>query len=228
MKCVKYLILGGGPSGLSFASHLKLMGEDSFLLLEKENTAGGLCRSAMVDGSPLDIGGGHFLDVRRKKVNDFLFSFMPKDEWDLYERDSRIKLKNIMIGHPMESNIWQLDIDKQVEYLTSISRAGCNLGKPMPKRFVDWIEWKLEDKIANDYMLPYNKKMFADELNQLGTYWLEKLPSVCFEETLLSCLTNKAHGSEPGHASFFYPKKTGYGEVWERMAESISDHIMYN
>lgn len=27
-------------------------------------------------------------------------------------------------------------------------------------------------------MLPYNKKMFGDELNELGTYWLEKLPNV--------------------------------------------------
>ena len=227
MESIKFLILGGGPSGLSFAQCLKQMGEESFLLLEKEETAGGLCRSVIVDGSPLDIGGGHFLDVRRERVNEFLFHFMPREEWDLYKRDSRIKLKNNVISHPMEANIWQFDLDKQVEYLSSISKAGCNMGKPMPDRFKDWIKWKLGDEIAGDYMLPYNKKMFADELDELGTYWLEKLPNVSFEETLLSCLTHRAYGTEPGHSSFYYPKKSGYGEVWKRMADDLFTHIQY-
>jgi hypothetical protein len=44
------------------------------------------------------------------------------------------------------------------------------------------------------HMIPYNQKMFGEDLNQLGTYWLEKLPNVSFEETLLSCLTKKAYG----------------------------------
>ena len=64
MEKVKYLILGAGPAGLTFANRLKELSEDSFLVLEKEQEAGGLCRSVMVDGSPFDIGGGHFLDVR--------------------------------------------------------------------------------------------------------------------------------------------------------------------
>ena len=70
--------------------------------------------------------------------------------------------------------------------------------------------------------------MFGEDLNQLGTYWLEKLPNVSFEETLLSCLTKKAYGEQPGHAQFFYPKKYGYGELWLRMAEEIKGQIKYD
>ena len=98
----------------------------------------------------------------------------------------------------------------------------------MPDTFVDWIYWKLGSKIAEDYMIPYNQKMFNKELNQLGTYWLEKLPNVSFEETLLSCLTKKAYGRQPGHAQFYYPKKYGYGELWLRMADEIRNNIEYN
>lgn len=76
-------------------------------------------------------------------------------------------------------------------------------------------------------MLPYNRKMFGDDLDDLGTYWLEKLPSVDFRETLLSCLTRRAHGKQPGHAEFYYPKKFGYGELWRRMAQNISSRIEY-
>lgn len=228
MEHVKYLILGAGPAGLSFGRTLKDKGEDSFLILEKETTAGGLCRSTDVDGSPFDIGGGHFLDVKRPAVNEFLFRFMPAEEWRFFERDSRIEINGVTIGHPFEANIWQMDVNSQAAYLTSIAKAGCNRDEVMPEKFVDWIKWKLGDKIAEDYMIPYNRKMFADDLNELGTYWLEKLPDVSFEEALLSCLTHKPYGTQPGHASFYYPEKYGYGEVWLRMADTMASHILYD
>lgn len=224
---MKYLIIGAGPAGLTVANKLKSVGVTDFLVLEREETAGGLCRSTEVDGSPFDIGGGHFLDVRRPHVNEFLFEFMPAEEWDKYDRDSRIVVNGNTVNHPIEANIWQLKIGDQVEYLKSIAVAGCNLGTPMPTAFVDWIYWKLGSKVAEDYMIPYNQKMFHEELNQLGTYWLDKLPNVSFEETLLSCLTKKAYGTQPGHAQFYYPKKYGYGELWLRMAEAIKENIEY-
>lgn len=227
MEKVKYLILGAGPAGLTFANRLKELSEDSFLVLEKEQEAGGLCRSVMVDGSPFDIGGGHFLDVRRPAVNTFLFRFMPKEEWKLFERDSRIVIGDRQVGHPLEANIWQLPVDSQVEVLSSIARSGCNSGKQKPGKFKDWIIWKLGDRIAEMYMLPYNRKMFADELDELGTYWLEKLPDVSFEDTLRSCLEHRAYGKQPGHASFYYPEKYGYGELWLRMAAEIASNILY-
>lgn len=222
---MKYLIIGAGPAGLSFACRLLERGEKDFLLIEKENEAGGLCRSRTVDGAPLDIGGGHFLDVRNKEVLDFVFQYMPESEWDRYERDSRIFINDTLIGSPIEANIWQMKLSDQVEYLKAIAIAGCNLGTEKPERFIDWIYWKLGKKIAEDYMIPYNQKMFGEELNALGTYWLEKLPNVSFEETLLSCLEKKAYGTQPGHANFYYPKKYGYGELWKRMGEALGERF---
>ena len=224
---MRYLILGAGPAGLAFANSLLNLGEDSFLVIEKEDCAGGLCRSVDVDGAPFDIGGGHFLDTRDQGVNAFLFRYMAEDEWNQYERDSRIDLDGVLIQHPIEANIWQLDIDRQVQYLKSIAAAGCNTGAIKPEGFVDWIYWKLGERIASDYMLPYNRKMFGDNLERLGTYWLEKLPDVSFEETLRSCLERKSYGKEPGHARFYYPKKYGFGELWHRMADTLGERIEY-
>lgn len=224
---MKYLILGAGPAGLTVANKLKQNGIRKFLVLEKEQTAGGLCRSVDVDGAPFDMGGGHFLDVKLSHVNQFLFDFMPEKEWDRYERDSRIVVNQNLISYPIEANIWQMKLDDQVAYLKSIATAGCNLGTKQPESFTDWIYWKLGLRIAEDYMIPYNQKIFHKELEQLGSYWLEKLPDVSFEQTLLSCLTKKAHGTQPGHAQFYYPKKYGYGELWLRMAEEVKEHIRY-
>ena len=228
MKSVKYLILGAGPSGLTFANSLLRAGEDDFLVLEMEAEAGGLCRSADVDGSPFDIGGGHFLDVRDPGVVEYMSSFLPIEEWDKYERDSQIDLYGDMMGSPIEANIWQLPEDKQKKYLDSIAIAGCNTGEAKPLEFTKWIVWKLGSAIAEDYMIPYNQKMFGEDLDLLGTYWLEKLPNVSYEETKLSCENHKPYGTQPGHAVFYYPKKYGYGEAFKRMGEALGDRIKYN
>lgn len=225
---MKYLILGAGPAGLTVAAKLKQNGETSFLVLEKEKKAGGLCRTMLVDGAPFDIGGGHFLDVKRPKINEFLFQFMPKEEWNIYSRNSQIKLNDLFVHHPLEANIWELPENLQKEYLDSISNAGCNLNVPIPETFVEWIRWKFGDRITDDYMLPYNQKMFHDELDELGIYWLEKLPNVSYEETLESCKKHRAYGKQPGHSQFYYPKKTGYGELWNRMADYLNNQIIYN
>ena len=228
METFEYLILGAGPAGLTFANLLReKMPQASFLVLEKETEAGGVCRSKDVDGSALDIAGGHFLDVRRPEVNHFLFEFMPQEEWNLFDRDSRIDMGTYEIGHPFEANIWQMPQEEQVKFLKSIAVAGCNLGIPMPERFVEWVIWKLGEMVAEAYMLPYNAKMFGTDLEALGTYWLDKLPNVSFEETLLSCLYRKPYGTQPGHAQFYYPKRYGYGELWKRMGEALEDHILY-
>ena len=228
MKKAKYLILGTGPAGLAFGNALLDAGETDFLLLEAEAAPGGLCRSCEVDGSPFDIGGGHFLDVTRPDVNSFLFRFMPESEWILHVRDSRIAIGNQWIHHPIEANIWEMSLEEQVLYLKSIAQAGCNTGKPSPRRFVDWIRWKLGDRIADDYMLPYNRKLFGEELNRLGTYWLEKLPDVSFEDTLRSCLQHKAFARQPGHAQFYYPRKHGFGELWRRMGVALGERLLCN
>ncbi len=227
---IKYLVLGAGPSGLTFAHSLLDQGisKNEILVLEANDEAGGLCRSAIVDGAPLDIGGGHFLDVRKKEVLDFLFRFLPREEWNSYNRIAKIILRGQEIDHPLEGNLWQFSKEDQLNYLESIAQTGSVRGETMPESFIEWIRWKLGECIANDYMLPYNRKIWSMDLNLLGTYWLYKLPAVSFRETLRSCLEGKASGTLPAHGTFLYPKHYGYGEVWKRMGKALGSQLITN
>ena len=220
--------MGGGPSGLSLAHSLIDNGvpRGQVLLIEKESVVGGLCRSEQVDGYPLDIGGGHFLDVSKKKVLEFLFRFMPENEWNTFERISKIRLRLQEIDHPLEANLWQLSKADQVDYLESIAQAGCVRGELMPEAFADWVVWKLGERIAQEYLLPYNRKIWSMDPNELGTYWLYKLPDVSFRDTLRSCLEGRPFGVLPAHGIFLYPKQHGYGEVWRRMGDALGDSLV--
>jgi protoporphyrinogen oxidase len=228
VKSLEYLVLGGGPSGLTVAHSLIDRGvpRDRILVIEKEAVAGGLCRSEQVDGAPLDIGGGHFLDVRRTEVLDFLFRFMPEHEWNTHTRISKIRLRGQEIDHPLEANLWQFSKADQVDYLESIAQAGCVRGEPMPASFADWVVWKLGERIGHEYMLPYNRKIWSMDPNELGTYWLYKLPDVSFRETLRSCLEGRPFGALPAHGTFLYPKQYGYGEVWRRMGDALGQCLI--
>ncbi len=226
MRKFKYLILGAGPSGLSFAHRLLQENETSFLIIEKEPEPGGLCRSRIVDGFPLDIGGGHFLDIKNRKVLDFMFRFLPESEWKEFKRVSKINLHDMSIDYPFEAHLWQLPIDLQIDYLESVAKAGCINNQCIPDNFSSWINWKLGNYIAENYMLPYNRKIWSTDLSLMGTYWLDKLPDVSFRETLRSCLLLQTTGSIPAHATFLYPKNYGYGEVWRRMGSQLGEHLI--
>jgi protoporphyrinogen oxidase len=130
------------------------------------------------------------------------------------------------VDHPLEANLWQFPKEVQADYLESIARAGCVRGNPMPESFAAWIRWKLGDRIADEYMLPYNRKIWSMNPDALGTYWLYKLPDVSFRDTLMSCLEGKPMGSLPAHGTFLYPKSFGYGEVWRRMGVALGDSLI--
>lgn len=230
MQEYSFIILGAGPTGLTIAHSLIDGGvsPDRILVIEKEDRAGGLCRSETVDGAPLDIGGGHFLDVKRREVLDFVFRFMPEHEWARHDRVSKIRIAGTEVDHPLEANLWQLPKEAQVDYLESIAQAGAVRGDPMPQAFADWVTWKLGKRIAEDYMLPYNRKIWSMDLKTLGTYWLYKLPDVSFRDTLRSCLEGSPFGALPAHGTFLYPKEHGYGEVWRRMGVALGKSLLTN
>lgn len=219
--------MGAGPSGLTLAHALiNRTSIDQVLLVERESIVGGLCRTKEVDGGPIDVGGGHFLDIKNSDVLQFLFQFMPREYWVMHNRISRIRLRCQEIDYPLEANLWQFSKSDQVDYLESIARAGCVKGEPMPQSFSDWVVWKLGERIANEYMFPYNRKIWSVDLDQLGTYWLYKLPDVSFTDMLQSCLEGRPFGKLPAHSVFMYPEKFGYGEVWQRMGDALGEALV--
>lgn len=146
----EYLILGAGITGLTLLKKMRQKGINNILALEAEKEAGGLCRSFYVEGHVVDIGG-HFFQTKYKEVEDFIFASFPKEKmYKIDPRISKISIEGMDVDYPLESNLWQLPVDKQIKYLISVIRNGEALGKPEPKNYEEWIRWKLGDMICDN------------------------------------------------------------------------------
>ena len=174
MKIFEYIIIGGGITGLSCARKLQQNGEENFIVLESEKEVGGLCRTKHINGHYLDIGGGHFLHSKYDYVLKWIFSHIPETEFNLYKGNIGIKLEKQDINFPIELNLWQLPKEEQVEYIYSIIMSAKNSKEC--SNYEEWIKNHLGDKIADNYMIPYNKKLWCIDISKLDTTWLFKIP----------------------------------------------------
>lgn len=89
MKHTKYLILGAGVSGLSFANNID---SNDYLILEKEHEAGGYCRT-----------------TRR---NGFVWDYVPKGWWRQMENFSTNSLAFVVASTPYSREDYIYDYEE--------------------------------------------------------------------------------------------------------------------
>ena len=224
----RYIIIGAGPAGLAFGIALQRSGEKSFVILEKETQAGGLCRSAQVDGYPLDIAGCHLLEYANRRAAEFVFSFLPREKWKKHARYNCVQLGDACVGYPFEANIWQLPAAQQARYLADMARADANRGVPLPENLYAWAFWNFGEAMARDYFIPYNEKIWSCDLSEIGTHWMYKLPPICYADVKKSCEERRSPEKYAAHKNFYYPTEDGFGEPFARMANALEAHIVYD
>jgi protoporphyrinogen oxidase len=226
-KVVEYLIIGAGITGVTIARLLQMQGKNNFIILEAETEPGGLCRTKEIGKHYLDIGGGHFLCTKYPQVYDFIFSHIPKEEFNFFPRVSKIRIRNNVIDYPVESNLWQLPVEEQVEYLISVIQAGEVTGKTEPKNYEEWIRWKLGDAIADAYMLPYNRKIWGVEPEEMDVDWLHKIPRLNTKEIVEYSLRRTSNADKmPSHAGFYYPKSGGFQVIFDAVYKQVSNNVV--
>ena len=71
---VKYLIIGGGISGLTFANYV-----DDYLIIEKENEVGGYCRTIKKKDYVWDYAG-HFFHFKTEEFKNKFLDVIPRED----------------------------------------------------------------------------------------------------------------------------------------------------
>ncbi|TLD68433.1 amine oxidoreductase [Phragmitibacter flavus] len=224
-----YVIIGAGMSGVTMARLLQLSGVKSLLVLEAEDQAGGLCQTKKIGNHYLDTGGGHFLCTKHPEVYDFIFSHYAKSEFNYFNRVSTIRIGGSEVDYPLESNIWQLPVEQCADYLISIVRNAEARGAPPPSDFEGWLRWKLGDLVTDNYMIPYNRKIWGVEPTEMDVDWLSKIPRLKVEEIVQQCLKREVlKDTMPSHEVFYYPKSGGFQEIFDAILKPVAEHVLCN
>ena len=198
----KTLIIGAGLSGLSAAYFLE---NEDYLVLEKESTPGGYCRTIPNDDYVWDYAG-HFYHFRTEKYRNLFLSMVEEDEIIRQKKNTKIYYNGKLIDYPFQTNIHQLDKEEFIECLHDL------YFREESDDYADFLSMlyaKFGKSITEKFLRPYNEKLYATDLHNLDKDAMGRFfPYADFEQVMKSMenITKKTYNDE-----FMYLKKgTGY------------------
>jgi Protoporphyrinogen oxidase len=211
-------VLGAGVTGLTAARRLHDMGE-TVVVYESEEKIGGLARSRSVNGYLYDPHGGHILNSKDPKIMEWVFSILPKENWKHTVRNAKIFFKGGYVSYPFELSLCELDTETQLDCVCDFMEA--ERGEE-PDNFKDWLIWHFGKGIAENYMIPYNSKIWAYPLEDMEVGWMHgKMPLPEKKEVLRSLVMKDPTERKMPHSTFYYPLKGGIQTMVNAIAEPL-------
>ncbi|MGD9580184.1 MAG: NAD(P)/FAD-dependent oxidoreductase [Vampirovibrionia bacterium] len=222
---MKIAVIGGGISGVILTRLLQEKGHESHLY-EKQSQLGGLCSSKTIDGYLYDLGGGHRLQPKNKKVLKYLLDLLGKSNWNKNVRNARIYYKGSYVKYPFEHGLNDLPQKDNFECLLGFINAHYEkkyLHKSQPQNFYDWILHRFGKGIANKFLIPYNQKTWNYNLKHLGIGCVKPtIPLPPIEDVIKSSIGLDADVDEL-NSTFYYPKNGGMQTLIDSLAEGLKN-----
>ena len=187
------LIVGAGITGLSYA----LYTTSDYLVIEKEPEPGGYCRTIKQDGFVWDYSG-HFFHFREKEIKEEIMSGIPDAHHLSVIKHTQIKYKDRMVDYPFQKNIHQLPQQDFVDCLYDL------FNNPYEKEstFKEMLYCKFGKSISEMFLIPYNEKLYACDLNSLDVDAMGRFFPYANKEEIIANFRPSKENSY--NASFLY------------------------
>ena len=219
MKQINTLIIGGGVTGLSLASYLD---NKDYLILEKDKKVGGYCKTTIRNGFVWDYSG-HFFHFKNKDIKDYVVKNVECKLVSI-NKITNIYYKDKLINFPFQYNIHQLPQDEFIECLYD----AYNSNKIDNTTFKSYINSTLGKAISDKFIIPYNEKLYACNLDELQHDSMGRFfpPILSFNELLEKIKNNSKLTSY--NDSFIYPVKGSFEFVKSILTRILPDKIKTN
>jgi len=213
---VRHLIIGAGPTGLAAAHHLgQEAPHDETLVVEREETVGGWCRSVQQNGFTFDYAG-HIMFSNDPYVLE-LYERLLGDNVHWQNREAWIYSKNVYTRYPFQGSLYGLPPQVLKECLIGAIearfgplKADKSSERREPANFEEFIHQVWGWGIAKHFAIPYNEKLWAVPLAEMETSWLGgRVPLPDLEQMIAGALEPTPPPMGP-NARFGYPLRGGF------------------
>lgn len=197
MRKVDTLILGAGISGLTYASHCK----NEYLIVEKDKTPGGMCRTFYQDDFVWDYAG-HFFHFKTDEMRSYFENRIPQNQMVTCRKNTKIYYKGEYIDYPFQMNIHELPKDEFIECLYDLHFRE---QKNTYVSFEEMLYGKFGKGITEKFLKPYNEKLYACNLNMLDVDAMGRFFPYASETEIIRNM--KCNNQQSYNDTFDYPKK---------------------
>jgi protoporphyrinogen oxidase len=191
------LIVGAGVSGISYVN----FSTNRCNIIEKENEIGGYCRTIKRNGFVWDYSG-HFFHFRNPDIEQYVRKNINNESLVEVRKDTSILYNNRYVDYPFQKNIHQLPKREFIDCLYDLFVS--KKSTPIIS-FKDMVYRNFGKSIADKFLIPYNEKLYACDLDLLDQESMGRFfPKASKEEIILNF---KKNDSDSYNHIFLYPKE---------------------
>ena len=189
------IIIGAGATGLTYAS----LTSNDYLIIEADREIGGYCKTIKQDGFVWDYSG-HFFHFRHPELEKYICQYIKSDTLLKCHKHTQILYKGKYIDFPFQKNIHQLEKDEFIDCLYDL------FNNPYAEsgNFCEMLYSKFGKSIAEKFLIPYNEKLYACNLNNLDPNAMGRFFPYADKEEIIANFKNSTAKSY--NESFTYPK----------------------
>ncbi|KAF7163876.1 hypothetical protein CNMCM5623_008593 [Aspergillus felis] len=222
---VDVLVIGAGPTGLGAAKRLNQIDGPSWLIVDSNETPGGLASTDVTPEGFLYDVGGHVIFSHYKYFDDCIDEALPKeDDWYSHQRISYVRCQGQWVPYPFQNNISMLPKEEQVKCIDGMIDAAleARVASTKPKTFDEWIVRMMGTGIADLFMRPYNFKVWAVPTTKMQCAWLgERVAAPNLKAVTTNVILGKTAGNWGPNATFRFPARGGTGGIWIAVANTL-------
>lgn len=220
------IILGAGIAGLGAAYKLSNC-DKSCIILEKDNTYGGLCGNFTIEGFRFDRFV-HFSFAKSEVVNlifnkgcSEVFRHIP-NAYNLY--------KGIWLKHPAQNNLYPLSKEIKDAVIKDFVLRPIDVDSSSITNYEQWLRFQFGNYFSEHFPIPYTKKYWMVEAKELETRWVgsregSRLYQPSIEEVIQGCQSSDTPITYYSK-EMRYPKKGGYKQFLSELVKN--QKIIYN
>ena len=224
-----FLIVGAGPTGLGAAWRLDARGARDWRILEGGLVPGGLARSIVDEhGFTWDLGG-HVQFSHYEMFDRLMDELLGADGWLYHDRESWVWIRDRFVPYPFQLNLHRLPAADAAASLRGLEQAAAAQSdaraQAMPANFGEWIDRTFGPGIAELFMRPYNRKVWARDPELMDWRWIGDRVAVPDVERVRENVRLRRDDVSWGpNNRFRFPRRGGTGAVWDALATQLTQH----